>query len=184
MEKIPSYLLKMVLGFLGDKLKKETGYDIMSTDLNKSVEKMSIPAFFIVSDVDKISGRDHVHRLFMNYGKAVDDKEKPLKDYLECTGGHGGDREDHILQAAVDFLVDLCKKSAKNAKPKFRHPHAAMWAGFDPGLPIRLKKVLDDDDEVPDLDITELPGLDNKHDMLQSGDLLGLNRVKSEYQPS
>lgn len=68
MHNVPNFILYMLFGVLGDKLKSVTGYDVMSIDLNEKARVINIPAFFMVADKDQVAGKHNVLRLFQNYG--------------------------------------------------------------------------------------------------------------------
>lgn len=68
MQNVPNFVLYMLFGVLGDKLKSVTGYDVMGIDLNELVKSITIPAFFLVAENDKVAGRENVERLFRNSG--------------------------------------------------------------------------------------------------------------------
>lgn len=67
MEKVPNFVLYMLFGSLGEKLLKETGYDIMATDLNPKVREMDLPAYFMVGNKDKVAGTENVIKLYNQY---------------------------------------------------------------------------------------------------------------------
>lgn len=68
MSEIPNFAIKMLCYPLGTKLRETTGYDIMATDLNQSVQKVTVPVMFITAEVDKVVGRSNVERLYKNCG--------------------------------------------------------------------------------------------------------------------
>ena len=64
--KIPNFLLYMIFGSLGSKLKSVTGYDVMDVNLEESVKKVTIPVIFHVTKNDTISKPEDVEYLYNN----------------------------------------------------------------------------------------------------------------------
>lgn len=110
MENVPNFALHLIFGSLGEKLKSETGYDIISTDLNDKVQEIATPAQWIVANDDKIAGKEHVENLFRNYGSNY----KRLRTF---PGEHASEREPEIINQAVDFLRGIAAE-AKVMKEK------------------------------------------------------------------
>lgn len=65
---IPNFILYLLFGPLGDKLKDITGHDIIKIDLLEIVKDIKIPALFFVTDNDTVSGTSDVTELYEKYG--------------------------------------------------------------------------------------------------------------------
>jgi hypothetical protein len=65
---VPNFILYLVFMPLSSQLQKLTGYDILGIDIKQKVRELSIPAYFMVANDDKISGKHDVLNLFLNYG--------------------------------------------------------------------------------------------------------------------
>lgn len=68
---IPNFILYLLFGPLGTKLKEITGHDVLGIDLQASAKDIKIPAFFFVTDQDTVSGTADVKELFDAYGGSL-----------------------------------------------------------------------------------------------------------------
>lgn len=65
---VPNFILYLLFMPLGSQLQKLTGYDVLGIDLKDKVRELSVPAYFMVANNDKIAGKHDVLNLFLNYG--------------------------------------------------------------------------------------------------------------------
>lgn len=65
---VPNFILYLVFLPLGAQLQKLTGYDVLGIDLKDMVQELSVPAYFMVANNDKIAGKHDVLNLYLNYG--------------------------------------------------------------------------------------------------------------------
>lgn len=91
---------------LGSKLKEITGYDVMSIDLSDMVKRVTIPAFFLVTESDNVSGKADVINLHANYGGMCwfDSAQKKLLKIDQ--GEHNSERPIETIRECVAFLND------------------------------------------------------------------------------
>lgn len=105
MEKVPNFLLHLLFMPLGSKLHRETGYDMLATNLTDQVQGLVIPALFAVAEQDRLAGVENVQGLYMKYG--LTSQPQVHKQMIMFPGEHSSSREDPFLGQARSFLETL-----------------------------------------------------------------------------
>lgn len=105
MEKVPNFLLYMLFIPLGSKLKRETGYDMMDTNLNEVVPHVTIPAMFSVAEGDTLAGVKNVQNLYVNYG--TESLIGVKRQFVRFPGDHSSNRDDSFLREGRGFLESI-----------------------------------------------------------------------------
>lgn len=103
---IPNFILYLLFMPLGSKIKEITGYDVMSIDLIDMVKQISVPAYFIVTEDDKVSGKADVIALHANYGGKSVFMEAQKKMLKIDQGEHNSERSIMTIKECVQFLND------------------------------------------------------------------------------
>lgn len=158
MEKVPNFLLYLLFMPLGDKLKAETGHDMISTDLNSVVPHLIVPVLFLVADGDTLAGVKNVENLFNVYGNDQISTEVK-KQLIIFEGDHASKRDDDLIAKGREFLESVVRQLDNSQQPiqRLNTGHFAarqhIMAVHDSSMPARLKKsdvdsYLDDPDGI------------------------------------
>lgn len=102
---MPSMLISLALSMISSTITEKLGANILDLEPGKVAEKCNIPAVFIVAKDDEILPPKSVLDIYTRYGCA----KKAIIHSHE--GGHGSEREEHIIEQAFSMLTDeLAKK--------------------------------------------------------------------------
>lgn len=104
MKNVPKFLMQGLFIPLGSKLQRETGHDIMATNLKEKVPKLNIPTMYIVGADDDLAGASCVREL--------SELHKCTNKHLQVFDGeHNSERPPEVLEKCIDFLLKLNQKA-------------------------------------------------------------------------
>lgn len=119
---IPNFILYLLFGPLGTKLKEITGHDVIDIDIEKFAKNLTIPACFFVTDQDTVSGTGDVKNLYDLYagivfslaarkmikiGKGAHNEERNLEDFEACKEFLLSDYKSRVEQGFHDERKNL-----------------------------------------------------------------------------
>jgi hypothetical protein len=96
---MPSLLTTTFLLPIAKTILKKTGHDVVNLDIVGLVEKVKVPALFIVGDEDLITPNEKVFSIYKSYKGAP-------KKFLVVQGEHHTERANGDLTYAVSFVAD------------------------------------------------------------------------------
>lgn len=97
--KVSSFLTKIVLNFIANKIKEQIGFDIFETKTGNVCKDISVPAVLIASYNDELVPFEDFEKIFNSYGS------RSIK-MLITNKSHGDPREPQLIAEAAQSLVN------------------------------------------------------------------------------
>ena len=100
--KVPSWLINMIISILQNKIRKKTGISISKINPADFVKSIKIPFFAICGDKDELVSQRGFYETFNNFGSRI----KNIKIFR---GNHVEERPPHINECVLNFIIHIFK---------------------------------------------------------------------------
>ena len=100
--KVPSWLINMIISILQSKIREKTGISIVKINPADYVKSIKIPLFAICGNKDELISQKGFYETFNNFSSKI----KNIKIFR---GNHVEERPPHINESVLNFIIHIFK---------------------------------------------------------------------------